>query len=372
MPPARGGTPPSGSNRRGECSYCEGLSMRSCLDVLSVVLGSSGSVDRVSAIESAFAGGGDACAGLDLESCVEHYDALLVSTSRTARLGRLRAACSGGLLPSFSPGDLLVTNATALGGWSVGVAGFEPIACAACHGAPCIATKTSQDVAATVTRGARSPYASTAFRAACAAVDRDGEEAYLRDADDAIQVACTACSDETTCATDIRRALASARLEDRLSVLEVAFAGADVCDGASASAPACAEKLDSLLFESLDVPTRDAALLRACRAAQRARALAAGQSSSSWGDFLLQGPHRNTSSMRGCEDSACQQMVAARLALFVLLAVGLMWLIRSVYSTRVRGGYARVPTKEQEDNVPIAHAIPFKVQGETFQAEQVA
>lgn len=194
----------------------------------------------------------------------EHYDKLIVSTMRTERLSRLRAACDSGLLPLLSPTEISEGNKSwALGGWSIGVAGFEMVTCAACETSPewsCSAVLRAayslppQDVSAAVLKSAKAPYAEAAFLAACAAIERNGAYSFFEDEpDSSIEKMCTACSSEVTCALDIRQVLSEASLEDRLSVLEIAFTGADLCDGAHSSAAACTDKLERLLFDSFDV-----------------------------------------------------------------------------------------------------------------------
>lgn len=276
-------------NRLGHalgCQYCEGLTARSCLDVIALVLGNTGAEQRLDVIEGAFSVEyDDACSGNDLQYCVngttaseqmigasvdvlhsggDHYDKLMVSTMRTERLSRLRATCDNGLLPPLSPTEIAEGNKSrALGGWSVGVAGFETVACAACEVSPerrCSAVMRAAyslpplDLSAAILKSATAPYADAAFLAACAAIERDGAHSFFEDdPDGSIEKTCTACSSEVACTVEIRKVLSEASLEDRLSVLEVAFIGADLCDGPHSGAAACADKLEHLLFESFDV-----------------------------------------------------------------------------------------------------------------------
>lgn len=249
------------------CEYCEGLTARSCLDVLALVVGNVRSSERIAIIEGAFAGGTDRCLGVDEAACgwpvaarrmtvsagEERCEELMVSTTSRERLGRLRTACAGGLLPLVTEVDL-VNASTALGGWSIGTGGFEAVRCAACESARCgdAARSAYPGLTAAVLLGIEAPFAEAAFAAACTAIERDGPSAFFGDDSGApLSKVCTACDDESSCPADLRAALDDAGLEARLAVLEVALAGSDRCDGATAIA--CADDLETLLFDSFDV-----------------------------------------------------------------------------------------------------------------------
>lgn len=103
-------------------------------------------------------------------------------------------------------------------------------------------------------------------------------------------------------------------MDERLDVLEVAFAGADaICDNLGAED--CAARLDQLLFEQLAQQARDDALQRACDSARRARALSSS-SSSSWGEFLLKStsPKGDDTASHGDSSSESKSETSATVA----------------------------------------------------------